>query len=174
MAGKYVLTGGPGAGKTTLIRSLAEQGFYTGAEVPRLLIQKLMQENSQDLPWLNRTAFETRVIIDKIADYQKSPSDRDCFFDRGMPDSIGYMRLDNAVVPSEMDAAARSYRYEVIFMLPPWEEIYVNDNERREDFQKAERIYGLLCGVYKDYGYEPIIVPKGSREERLEFIKSHI
>ena len=59
-------------------------------------------------------------------------------------------------------------------MLPPWEEIYISDDERYENFEQAKLIYNHLTETYEKYGYNLIEVPTGSVEERILFILNQL
>ena len=56
----HVLTGGPGAGKTTLVEALHEKGFATTHEAGRGVIREEMQAGGDALPWLDREEFAWR------------------------------------------------------------------------------------------------------------------
>ena len=55
-------------------------------------------------------------------------------------------------------------------MFSPWEEIYTSDNERYETFEQAIAINTFLEKAYQKIGYELILVPFGSIEDRTNFI----
>jgi predicted ATPase len=40
--------------------------------------------------------------------------------------------------PASFDAICREFRYSKIFILPPWEEIYVSDEARYENYEQAK------------------------------------
>ena len=61
-------------------------------------------------------------------------------------------------------------RYDTVFILPPWEEIYVSDNERLETFTEAKKLHRNLMMSYQELGYSPISVPKATIQERISFI----
>ena len=97
------------------------------------------------------------------------------FFDRGIPDNIGYLRLGNNPVPEEFHSAARNYRYnKKVFFLEPWKEIYVNDAERKEPFEVALKISESIKNAYIELDYDVICVPKRPVHERVEFILKKI
>ncbi len=54
--------------------------------------------------------------------------------------------------------------------MPPWEEIYISDNERYENFEQALAIHNHLERTYKNLNYPIIEVPTGTVEERADFI----
>ena len=94
------------------------------------------------------------------------------FFDRGVPDVIGYLMLCNLPVPQHMEEAARQTRYNrTVFLAPPWEEIFGQDTERKQDFEEAIRTFEAMDKTYRRLGYEIALLPKSSVEERVSFIK---
>ena len=89
-----------------------------------------------------------------IADYQRlGGASEPAFFDRGIPDMVGYAEVFalDAFAPL---AASRRYRYdEVVFVLPAWPEIYVTDGDRRMTFESARAFGERVREVYLDLGY---------------------
>ena len=96
------------------------------------------------------------------------------FLDRGIPDVLAYMHYIGDSYPSFFDAACRELKYSKIFILPPWEEIYVSDDARYENYEQAKLIYNHLTETYESYGYELIEVPKDSVDNRILFILDKI
>ena len=92
------------------------------------------------------------------------------FIDRGIPDILAYMHYIGDSYPAFFDLACKEYRYTKVFVLPPWEEIYESDEARYENYDQAKLIYTHLQETYNNYGYQLIVVPKGTVEERVEFI----
>jgi len=92
------------------------------------------------------------------------------FLDRGIPDVLAYMHYIGDSYPAFFDAACKEHNYTKIFILPPWEEIYVSDDERYENYEQAKLIYAHLTETYEKYGYNLIEVPKGPVSERIGFI----
>lgn len=56
----FVVTGGPGAGKTSLITELAHRGFHTIPESGRAIIREEMASGGDALPWADRMAYAER------------------------------------------------------------------------------------------------------------------
>lgn len=92
------------------------------------------------------------------------------FFDRGIPDVLAYMDFFDQTYGDEFIEACENHRYDSIFIVPPWKEIYVSDNERLESFDEAERIHDALMDTYSRFGYDPILVPKNPVPKRVSFI----
>ena len=67
--------------------------------------------------------------------------------------------------------AVQDFRYNPqVFILPPWPEIYETDSERKQTYQEAVETYDVMFSTYQQLGYIPIIVPKGTPEERVNFV----
>ncbi|WP_285762183.1 AAA family ATPase, partial [Pantoea sp. QMID2] len=68
-----------------------------------------------------------------------------CFFDRGVPDVVGYLRLSGLNVPSHLENAIEKFRYNpTVFIAPPWRDIYVQDKERKQAFDIAIETYNAM------------------------------
>jgi predicted ATPase len=167
-----VLTGGPGAGKSAVIDALARADHAHSREAGRAVIQDQVARGGRALPWIDPTAFAELMLEFELRSYGEAQSQRGLvFFDRGMPDIVGYLRLSGLPVPPHVDNAARTYRYNRrVFILPPWREIFRQDSERKQDFGEAVRTYEMMVRAYGNYGYELVEVPHASIEERLGLI----
>ena len=170
---RVVISGGPASGKTSLINSLSEKGYSTFPEVARKVIKQQLNIGTNKVPWDDVTEFSKLVLKEQINDFKRA-SERISFFDRGIPDIIGYMNHGNEMLFSELKTASSYFQYNYVFMLPPWEDIYENDNERREDFKSSCLIFNEIEKAYKSLNYSTIIVPKTSILKRSEFILAHI
>lgn len=63
------------------------------------------------------------------------------------------------------------FRYcESVFMVPPWEEIFENDEERRHSFADACAMYSANVSTYEEFGYRIVFVPKLSVAARADFV----
>jgi predicted ATPase len=53
----YIITGGPGSGKSTLIEALAAEGFHHMPEAGRAIIRDQVAIGGTALPWADRAAL---------------------------------------------------------------------------------------------------------------------
>ena len=84
----FVVTGGPGAGKTSLITELARRGFHTIPESGRTIIREEMASGGDALPWGNRTAYAEGMLERDLRAYSAAQAlSGAVIFDRGIPDS---------------------------------------------------------------------------------------
>lgn len=172
----FVLTGGPGSGKSTLVSALRERGFMTVDESGRAIIREELAEGGDALPWGDRARFAQRMLDRETENHARMrESSATVIFDRGIPDVIGYLRLCDLPVPAAADEAARIWRYNpLVFIAPFWAQIYAQDAERKQSAEEAERTYLTMHAVYSEYGYELAELPLATVEERTEFVLARI
>ena len=175
----FVVSGGPGVGKTTLLNELASRTFAVVPEIARQLIIEQKGLDGEALPWKNKEAYKTMMFdrsIQRYEDVDKNASkDRPVFFDRGFLDSICYATLIESEIDERMTDYARKWRYNnKVFILPPWYEIYSKDNERRQDWEEAMLTHRKMVSTYEEYGYEIVEVPKVSVQQRADFVLDQI
>jgi len=172
----FVLTGGPDSGKTSLIEALGTAGHATAGEAGRAIIQDQMAIEGPVLPSRDPAAFAELMLAwdmrsHRLAQEEAGP----VFFDRGIPDVLGYLLLTGRQIPPHMTAAAAKFRHNRrVFIAPPWPEIFRRDRERRQSLDEAERTCEAVATIYGDLGYELIELPRLSVAERLRFVIARI
>ncbi len=168
-----ILTGGPGSGKSTLLATLATAGFLCKPEAGRAIIRQQAEIGGTSLPWSDPSAFAELMLSWDIRSYcEARNSQGDVFFDRGIIDVLGYLRLAELPIPHHIARAARLYRYErEVFIAPPWREIFAQDAERKQDFAEAESTYRVMAETYSELGYRLIALPLASVADRVNFVR---
>ena len=168
----FVLTGGPGSGKTTLVEALGDAGFSTCPEAGRAIIRDQTALGGPALPWNDPALFAELMLSWDVRSHRAaSGRGNPVFLDRGVPDTIGYLRLTGIAVPAHMQTAAHRFRYNAkVFVTPPWRDIFARDDERGQTWEEAVRTHDVMVETYAGLGYQPTPVPCAGVEERLRFI----
>lgn len=168
---RVVFTGGPGAGKTSVIELLCQLGYQSAPEVGRKVIQAQMKSQGTALPWLDKAAFRDEMVLEEINNYECYNDAEITLYDRSIIDSYGYSTLEKIPISELLLSKCRELNYcRQVFIFPPWKEIYANDTERKQDFIEAVATYHAMMNAYTRFGYDLIEVPKVSVLERAEFI----
>jgi predicted ATPase len=172
----FVVTGGPGSGKSALIDVLEKSGYARSVEAGRGIIQDQVTIGGSALPWSDRRLFAEMMLCWEMRSYRMAEHETGpVFFDRGVPDVLGYLRLLNLPVPAHMRKAASTFLYNRrVFIAPPWREIFQQDRERKQDFDEAVRTYDALAATYAELGYTLVKLPCVPVDERVRFLLSNI
>ncbi|MDO6803376.1 ATP-binding protein [Wenyingzhuangia sp. 1_MG-2023] len=169
---KIVLTGAPGTGKSTIINLLLSKGFFCMEEISREIIKKAEKEGKKNLFLSDPILFSDAILNKRIEQFEKCNTQNTsiCFFDRGIPDVTAYLNHVKTPYPEEYHKVLQKHTYDVIFIFPPWKEIYTNDSERFESYEEAIKIDKSIVKEYQDKHPKIINVPIGTPQERLAFI----
>lgn len=141
-------------------------------EISRDVTLQAQKEGIEQLFLENPILFSEKLLEGRLRQFHEA---KNCaapvlFYDRGMPDVTAYMDFVASHYPKNFIETCTEHRYDKIFVLPPWKEIYEQDNERYESFEQAEKIYHFLKGGYEKYGYSTHEVPVGPLMERAHYI----
>ncbi|MXQ07335.1 AAA family ATPase [Alphaproteobacteria bacterium GH1-50] len=166
----FVLTGCSGGGKSTLLHHLSERGFATVPEPGRRIVAEEVTGDGRALPWVNLEAFAHRAVAMARADLEDAKRhDGVVFFDRGLLDAA--VALAHAGGPSVAETMGDERPYnDTVFVVPPWEELFSQDAERRHDFGAAVREHRRIEEALRHLAYKLIPVPKASVEDRASFL----
>lgn len=166
---RVVVSGCSGGGKSTLLEVLAGRSFATVPEPGRRIVRDEMARGGTALPWIDMAAFATRALALAQADHAAVAAAPDwVFFDRGVVDAA--VALTACAEEPTLAPLVAGHRYHpVMFLAPPWPEIYVRDAERPKDFATAMAEYEQLARAYPALGYRVVTLPSASPEQRADF-----
>lgn len=173
---RIVITGGPGFGKSSIIRELENRRYSVFHEVSREVLDHQVKTGGDVLPWKDHQAFNEVVFKGRLESFHAAANSQVLYFyDRGLPDSLAYLLADDKQIPEHFRAEAKHCNYyHRVFFTPPWKEIYQVDNERWEEFTHAEKIHASILRFYEELGYELVEIPKISVQDRVNFILDRI
>ena len=170
MTKKYVLSGGPCSGKTTVINELKKRGFSVIDETAREVIkERINNEFSSE-----EICIRQKLILHKQLDKERSVEVEHVFLDRGLIDCFAYQNYFLKSIPEEFFEKSRSvdkYNKVFIFERLPLEK----DGLRIENSDlEAEKIHQEIIIQYKNFGYDLIFVPIMEVEKRTDFVIDHM
>ena len=170
---RIVIAGGPGSGKSTLLRALAESGEICYEESSRVLIREQLAQAGPLVPWGDLPAFALECSERMRVQLADSARHARSFFDRGLPDLIGYLSHGGHGAPDAWRAASRAYS-SAVFFAPPWREIFVNDAERPQSFAEAQELSAHIRRAYLDCGFHLVELAKSSVADRLRQVRQYL
>ena len=164
-----VISGCSGGGKSALLAELGRRGHGVVEEPGRRIVAEELEDTGAALPWVDLAAFAQRAIAMSLADREEAAKRRGLvFFDRGLIDAAA--ALEHATgTPVLMNYAAERYNRRV-FVTPPWPEIYVNDADRRHNFQDAVDEYERLLTAFASLDYDVDVLPKVDVADRADIV----
>ena len=169
---KYILTGGPGVGKTTILNGLRTAGEITLDEAAREIISEQQRKEFGVLPWTDLAGFQ-RLTMGRQLQQEKEISlvkPPRIFQDRSLVDGIAYAEEGGVDSPRGIYQFIQQADYTKVFFLEQLP-FYQQDGERKEDHELAKRIHDRLYQVYDRLGFDIVTVPIcGSIKERVQFV----
>lgn len=167
-----MITGCSGGGKSSLLAELARRGYRSFAEPGRQIFKEQTLIDGPALPARDGVLFGELCISRTINRMVEAADAADfVFFDRGLIDPLSHWARLGLEPPAHWTEAAKRFRFHrKVFVAPPWPEIFENDSERRHSFEDAIGDYPVLLQIYRDFGYETIILPKLPVPERADFV----
>ncbi|MCZ6643915.1 MAG: AAA family ATPase [Gammaproteobacteria bacterium] len=171
-----VISGCSGGGKSTLIRELANRGYDAQPEAGRQIVKEQMHIGGDAVPWTDRAKFTELCVSRSMYLYNNArPSGKPAVFDRSIIEFASGFAALGLAVPQSLAEAVKRYRYaKRVFFAPPWEALFVNDEERRHSFAAAQAEYESLIRGYQSYDYEIVVIPKTSVSERADFFEEQL
>lgn len=165
-----ILSGCSGGGKSTLLAELGRRGYATVAEPGRRIVAEERRGTGKALPWVDPTAFAKRAIAMAFADRAGvAEADGFVFFDRGLIDAAAALERA-AGVPVAQTLQRLPRLHQLVFMTPPWPEIFTTDGTRQHSMAAAVDEYRHLLVVYERLGYTTVILPKADVGARADLV----
>ncbi|MBL4863601.1 MAG: AAA family ATPase [Rhodobiaceae bacterium] len=173
---RYVLSGCSGGGKSTLLTELGRRGYRTVSEPGREIVREELEKGGDALPWINPQAFADRAIEMSVGAFDEVASHRgSVFFDRSFIDAVSSVVHQTGALSPDHTQLVHQRRYApMVFLVPPWPEIFVTDAERQTGYEEAVAEYERLLVSFELFGYKAVIMPKEPVEKRADFVLAAI
>ncbi|GAA3419354.1 ATP-binding protein [Streptosporangium vulgare] len=171
---RYVITGGPSAGKETVFTTLRERGIpCSEREAAREIYREHRERLGRHLQVGDRRDYSREVLAAFVAEYsghKHGPR----FYNRGIPDGYGWDRFFGLSPYVELEEASRTYRYDQVFVLDSLDNFTSADDLVWAKEREIARVHQLIIQGYYDAGYRPIFVPADDAAARVDFILANL
>ena len=172
---RFILTGAPGSGKTSIIRQLAQDGFSVVEEAATDIISAAHARGEIE-PWMNPS------FIDAVARLQTDRQIRACgriqFHDRSVVCTAALAVYLGQQFPTFLTNELNRVKKESIFERRVFFirnlGFITRTEARRITFEETLRFEKIHEEIYRDHGFELISIAPGTITERAARIKSAI
>jgi predicted ATPase len=174
---KYVLTGGPSSGKSSLLLGL-EQSY----QVPIIReaaedVIKFSQAMGIDEPW-QHLDFQDHVLSLQLKreDEARRLGTNRIFVDRGILDGLAYFQIarrDPSIALRNAMSALEKTPYDAVFLVENLGGCDTNEI-RRENLDEALKLEMMQEKNYSFFGYDVVRIGAAPLQERIEMIMASI
>jgi predicted ATPase len=171
---RFVITGGPSAGKEAVLSELAERGIpATEGEPAREIYRKHRERLGRHLQIGDRREYSREVLAAFVAEYTDHKHGLR-FYNRGIPDGYGWDAFFGLGPYPGLEEASRVYRYDAVFILDALDDFESEDDLVFAKDREIRRVHELIIQGYYDAGYRPVFIPADEPARRIETILANI
>jgi len=171
---RYILTGVPGAGKTTILSELARFGFATVSEAATDAIADLHAKGIAE-PWTRPSFIDDIVGIQRQrvaackADIQFH--DRSAFCTLALAEYLDFSPSANVL--REVDRLLKDKTFQACVYFIANLGFVTATEARRITFEESLRFEEIHREIYRRYGFELLEIPAAPLNDRVEIILDH-
>lgn len=171
---RYVITGGPSAGKEAVMDELASRGIpATEGEPAREIYRKHRERLGRHLRVEDRRDYSREVLEAFITEYTAHKHGLR-FYNRAIPDGYGWDAFFGLGPYPELEEGSRVYRYDAVFILDPLDDFESEDDLVFAKDREIRRVHELIVQGYYDAGYRPIFIPADKPGRRIDHVLANI
>jgi len=165
MTSKYILTGPPGSGKSSILLELEARGEYIIREAAEDVIKRC-QSKGIEKPW-ELPDFQRDILKLQLQREERIPKNLErVFIDRGILDGLAYIKPGT---DTYKEIQKQAIAYAGVFFIELLGEVQ-KTKVRREDDIAAYELGEKLKEIYLMAGYKIPIIQPNSVDERANLI----
>ncbi|MEU5340120.1 AAA family ATPase [Streptomyces sp. NPDC020766] len=172
---RYVLTGTPGAGKTSILRRLDELGYGVVDEAATAVIARA-QAVGEDQPWTRASFIDEIVALQRQRQLEATGSvqvfDRSPVCTHALTTYLGWPVSPALAAELERNTSEGVYERQVLFVRNLG--FCEPTAARRISFQESLAFEKIHEESYRTFGYELIDIPAGDLAHRVATVNSMI
>lgn len=173
---KFIITGGPHSGKSSVISLIESRGIQVLHETARLIIMEDQMERDADplfkqlYPWEDQQIF-CRRCHERQKEREKELKEGLAVLDRSIIDNLAYavvagIELDKRIY---VDIADANYEKKVFFFELLGQ--YTMDDQRKDTPEQVNAVHREIYRAYSGLGFEMITIPLFSTDMEINIQK---
>ncbi|MEJ3749428.1 AAA family ATPase [Actinomycetes bacterium KLBMP 9797] len=175
---RYIITGAPGAGKTTILAALRDHGYAVVDEAATDVIARA-HASGRDEPWRDAGFLDAITVLQRERQERPPPPATTVqLFDRSPICTLALARhLGRPVTPTlatEVDRVVTEGIYQPRVFFVRLLGFIVPTAARRITLAESVSFERLHAQAYREYGFELVDVPAGPLDDRLSMIKASL
>jgi predicted ATPase len=171
---RYVITGGPSAGKESVLEELHRRAIpATSGETAREIYRVHRERLGRHLQVGDRRDY-SREVLDAFVNEYTAHKHGLRFYNRGIPDGYGWDAFFSLSPYPELEEATRAYRYDGVFVLGPLDDFDSEDDLVFAHDREIRRVHELIVQGYYDAGYRPIFIAADEPARRVDQILANV
>ncbi|MGW6460381.1 AAA family ATPase [Streptomyces sp. NPDC055078] len=174
---RYILTGTPGAGKTSILRGLAGLGYAVVGEAATAVIEQA-QARGEDEPWTRESFVDEVVALQKRRQLHAPVRGSVQVFDRSPVCTYALARYlgrpVSRALTEEIERITTEgiYRRQVLFVRSPG--FCEPTGARRISYAESLVFEEIHARSYRAFGYELIDIPAAGLADRVDAVRAVI
>jgi len=173
---KYIFTGGPHSGKSSVLNLLEQRCINVLHETARLIIQEDQKRKKINpsynflYPWEDQSIF-CRRCHERQLERERELTGDIVILDRSIIDNLAYaaaagIELDKKIY---MDIANAGYEKKVFYF--ELLEDYKTDKQRKDSEKQVKEVHKELYKIYRQLGFDLITLPLFSDDKETNILK---